>query len=125
VPNCAVSKNFPHDLKTYSAADALSANDFNSALKSVTTYAWLSAAGLFALYLYFVGAITFSVIKQESLSQQIKTVVSQTSREELKYLNLQKNLSEGNAQERGFIPAASISYVAPLGTFAWNVNAER
>jgi hypothetical protein len=111
--------------KISSASEAFSAGDFNTNLKMVTKYAWLSAIGLFACYLYFIGAITFSVIKQESLAQNIKETMSQISKEELKYLNFQKNLTEEFAKEKGFVVSDAVSYTAPLGAFAWNTEHAR
>lgn len=102
----------------------LSSGDINSTLTTVTRYAWFSAAGLFACYLYFIGAITFSVIKQEGLSQHIKSVLSQTSKEELAYLGTQRSLTEEYAKAQGFVAAStqSISYTVPASAFAWNFN---
>jgi hypothetical protein len=108
-----------------STAHALAVNDFNTTLRLITKYAWLSAAILFASYLYFVGAITFSVIKQASLAQSIKVTMSQTGKEELKYLALQKHLSASYAASKGFVSAPVIAYTVPTRSFAWNTNAAR
>lgn len=104
------------------ATDVLHMTDMNASLRAIAKYAWLSAGIFFASYLYFIGAITFSVIKQESLAQSIKTILSETSKEELKYLNAQKNLTEGYARQEGFVSASAISYTAPVSAFAWNLN---
>ena len=108
--------------KISTASGTLSMADMNSSLRTITKYAWLSAGVLFAAYLYFVGAITFSVITQEGLAQEIKTIISQTSKEELKYLHAQKKLSERYAFEAGFVSADAISYTAPVNAFAGNLD---
>jgi hypothetical protein len=108
-----------------STAHALATNDFNTTLKLVTKYAWMTAVILFGSYLYFVGAITFSVIKQASLAQSIKVTMSQTSKEELKYLELQKRLNASYAESAGFVHASTVSYAVPTRAFAWNFNAAR
>ncbi len=112
-----------HTIST--ASTALSISDMNSSLSTVTKYAWLTAGALFVCYLYFVGAITFSVIKQEGLAERIKTTVSETGKEELKYLTLQKTLTKQSAYEAGFVSASTIAYTAPAGSFAWNQNVRR
>lgn len=109
--------------KIESASTSIALGDLNGSLRSVTKYAWLCAGALFVLYLYFVGAITFSVIKQESLAQNIKSTISQMGKEELQYLNAQKALSEDAAQLQGFVSPHLISYTVPATTFAWNNNA--
>jgi hypothetical protein len=108
-----------------STTHTLTTTNFNTALRLTTKYAWMAAALLFVSYLYFVGAITFSVIKQASLAQSIKETVSQTSKEELRYLELQKRLNSGYAETNGFVSASVVSYAAPARSFAWNINAAR
>ena len=97
-------------------------HDINDTLKKVSTYAWCVAGLLFAGYLYFVGAITFSVIRQESIAQDIKTVVSEIGTEELRYLKLQKTLTESFALSQGFVSPETIAYTAPASAFAWNFD---
>ncbi len=96
--------------------------DINKALKSIATYAWIASGVLFVAYLYFVGAITFSVIKERGLQQETKTLISSMGQEELKYLGLQKNLTKEYAIERGFISAPTLSFATPQRAFAWNVG---
>ncbi len=101
---------------------AISSEDINHTLGTITRFAWLSALALFASYLYFIGAITFSVIKQESLAQNIKTYVTDMGKEELRYLELQKRLTAGYAIDQGFVTNAPIAYTVPASGFAWNIN---
>lgn len=103
----------------------LSLSDIHVSLRSVTTYAWMTAGVFFILYLYLVGAITFAVVKQESLAESMRTIVSQTGGEEQTYLTLQKGLTETYALQKGFVPAQSaqaITYAtASRSNFAWNI----
>lgn len=102
--------------------DTATFTDINSALKSVTFYTWIYAAVMFSCYLYFVGALTFSVIKENSLKEQIKTIVSSMSQQELAYLSKQKQLTEEYALKNGFVPASAISFASSQKSFAWNVG---
>lgn len=104
------------------ATETLSFADMNQSLKAITRYAWVAAGVCFVSYLYFVGAITFSVIKQESLAQNIKVLVSQMSKDELQYLQLQKRLTQQQAHSSGFVSPSMISYTVPASSFAWNSN---
>ena len=94
----------------------------NVALKRVTSYAWISAGVLFASYLYFVGAITFSVITEQSLQSGNKALISSTSRQELAYLNMEKTLTQSYASSTGLVAATALAYTAPRQAFAWNVG---
>ena len=97
--------------------------ELNTNLKTVTTYAWVSAGVLFAGYLYFVGAITFSVIKEQALQQNTKTLISTMSQEEVAYLNTQKSLTESYAiSSAGLVTASAIAFAAQKSAFAWNVG---
>lgn len=109
-------------LKNKIETTSIAMNDINATFAFISKYAWFSAGALFVCYLYFVGAITFSVIKQQGLANNIKTIVSETSKEELKYLNIQKGLTEIYAQEKGFVSPSLVSYTIPASTFAWNNN---
>lgn len=96
--------------------------DLNKTLKSITMYTWISAGVLFVGYLYFVGAITFSVIKERELQQDTKALISSMGSQELQYLSTQKNLTKEYAHQNGFIDAATISFATPAKAFAWNVG---
>lgn len=112
-----------NSIKNKIQSTTLSVSDLNMSLGTVTKYCWMAAGIFFITYLYLVGSITFAVIKQESLSQRIRTIVSQTSKEEQKYLNLQMNLTEGYAEAKGFISAQAaqvVTYATPSRNFAWN-----
>ncbi len=102
--------------------DTATVLDFNKALRSVALYAWISAGILFVAYLYFVGAITFSVIKEKGLKEDLKTLVSKMGEEEQRYLVAQKTLTESYALESGFVNPAQIAFALPKRALAWNVG---
>ncbi|HWC57758.1 MAG TPA: hypothetical protein VG621_02315 [Candidatus Paceibacterota bacterium] len=96
--------------------------DINKALKTVTTYAWVSAGVFFLCYIYVVGAITFSVVKERGLQQETTSLVSSIGQEELRYLSLQKTLTENYALALGFVPAQKVAFTTPQQAIAWNVG---
>lgn len=96
--------------------------DINKTIRSVTLYTWVTAGACFACYLYFVGAITFSVIKERALQQDTKTLVSNMGQAELSYLTLQKSLTKDYAARAGFIVQPVVSFAVPQKAFAWNVG---
>ncbi|MBP6904776.1 MAG: hypothetical protein KBB91_01825 [Candidatus Pacebacteria bacterium] len=102
--------------------DTAGFHDINKTLKSIALYSWVSVSVLFVGYLYFVGAITFSVIKERGLQEDTKTLVSRMGQEELAYLSSQKNLSAQYAQSAGFITADFVSFAPSQKAFAWNVG---
>lgn len=97
-------------------------HDINDMLKKVSTYAWCTAGLFFVCYLYFVGAITFSVVRQESIAEETKTIVSEIGKYELEYLKLQKGLTEEFAFSQGFVSPETIAYTVPASAFAWNFD---
>ncbi len=96
--------------------------DINKTLKSVTLYTWLASGVLFSCYVYFIGAITFSVIKERGLEEDKKTLISTIGEQELQYLNSQKTLTKDYAVQNGFVPAHLVSFASPQKAFAWNVG---
>lgn len=96
--------------------------DVNKTLKTIAVYSWMSAGVLFAGYLYFVGAITFSVITERGLQQDTKTLISKMGDQELAYLSSQKTLTEDYARSAGFITTPLISFAPSQKAFAWNVG---
>jgi hypothetical protein len=96
--------------------------DVNKTLKSITVYAWISAGVLFACYLYFVGAITFSVIQEKGLQQHTRELISSMGQQELQYLSVQKSLTKEYAAQIGFVPAQLVSFTTPQKALAWNVG---
>lgn len=96
--------------------------DINKTIRSVALYVWVGAGACFACYLYFVGAITFSVIKERELQQDTKTLVSSMGKEELAYLTFQKSLTKEYAVRAGYSTEPSIAFATPQKAFAWNVG---
>ena len=96
--------------------------DFNKALRTIGTYAWIGTGLLFVCYGYFVGSITFSIIKQQGTQSDIKAMISSMSKQELAYLNTQKTLTESYASTIGMVPANVVSFATPKRAFAWNVG---
>ncbi len=96
--------------------------DMNKTLRSLTVYTWIAAGVLFVSYLYFVGAITFSVIKERGLQQETKSLISSMGKEELAYLSAQKTLTKEYALQSGFVSATTVSFATPVRAFALNVG---
>lgn len=97
-------------------------HDFNKALRTIGTYAWIGTGVLFVSYIYFVGSITFSIVKQQATQSDIKSLISSMSKQELAYLNTQKTLTENYASELGMVRATVVSFATPKRAFAWNVG---
>ena len=91
-------------------------------LRTFSLYSWGVAGVLFAAYIYFVGAITFSIIMQKQLTQQNKVLVSAMGKQELAYLAKDKMLSKEYAIAQGLVPASSVAFVSAQRTFAFNVS---
>lgn len=96
--------------------------DMNRHIRTVLTYTWIGSGVLFACYLYFVGAITFSVVKQQELARDIKGRISSMSVQEFSYLSQEKNLTESYARAQGFVRAEKTAFAVPRRAFAWNVG---
>lgn len=104
--------------------ELVQAYDMNKTLRMIGTYAWIGAGVLFVSYIYFVGSITFSVIKQRGLEQANKGLISQMSKVELAYLNAQKDLTLDYASTLGLVQASAntVSFVSAGHAFAFNVG---
>lgn len=96
--------------------------DMNKALGMISTYAWIGTGVLFMCYVYFVGSITFSIVKQQGIQSTMKTLISSMSKQELAYLQTQKTLSADYAATIGMVPATVVSFATPKRAFAWNVG---
>ncbi len=96
--------------------------DINLYLQKSTRFLWISIGILFACYLYFIGAITFSIINQQSYNHQIKNLTSNMSQQEVVYLNLQKNLTKDLAISSGLVGPTNVSFATQQKAFAWNVG---
>ncbi len=96
------------------------ATDINKTIRSVAMYAWISAGVFFACYVYFVGAITFSVIEEKQLQQDTKTATSTIGEAELAYLTMQKSFTKDYALRAGFITEPVVAFTASQKAVAWN-----
>ena len=96
--------------------------EVDNTLGTVIRYTWIGIGVLFALYVYFVGAITFSVIAERDLSVKHKMLVSETSAQEFTYLAQQRNLTKAYGLANGYSAPIAVSYAAPERAFAWNVT---
>ncbi len=97
-------------------------SNLNKIVRGITTYMWLGTGMLFACYLYFIGSITFSVVKQKDIQNEIKLLISSIGKQELVYLQNQKKLTEEYASSLGLKSAKQITFSAPKKAFAWNVG---
>jgi hypothetical protein len=91
-------------------------------LGMVTRYAWIGTGLLFICYSYFVGAITFSVIKQQAIEQTTKSLISSMSIQENTYLQTQERLNEDYATTMGLVQSNAIAFATAKPAFAWNVG---
>ncbi len=84
---------------------------------------WVLMGITFASYVYFVGAITFSVIERQSIEQNVRELLSDISAQELEYLALDRELTKQEARSLGLSEAKELSFSARAAGFA--LNAER
>jgi hypothetical protein len=77
---------------------------------------------LFVCYSYFVGAITFSVIKQQALEQSTKSLISSMSIQESTYLQSQEQLNQDYATTIGLVQSNAVAFAVAKPAFAWNVG---
>ncbi len=108
--------------KIDSHVDAIASYDFNQAVRVMARTAWIGAGVLFVCYSYFVGAITFSVIKQQALEQGTKALISTMSDQERIYLQTQQGLTQDNAAALGLVKSATVAFATAQPALAWNVG---
>ncbi len=97
-------------------------NEYALLLRRATKYCFVGVGVLFAGYLYFVGAITFSVVERQGLEESTKTLASDISIQELHYLEKEKYLTKEVAYSMGLIEAPSLSFTTKQRAFAWNAG---
>lgn len=88
--------------------------------RRMTRSVWVVSGALFGLYLYFVGAITFSVIERQALEEATKTLASDISTQELRYFEKEKELTKSFGYSLGLVDAPTISFTAQHRSFASN-----
>lgn len=99
-----------------------SAPNMTKTLGSVSKYTWAISLVLLCSYIYFVGAITFSVVKQKSLASENKELISDMSKAEVAYLDHQRTLTEEYASSLGFVKDSKVAFSEAKRAFAWNVG---
>lgn len=79
----------------------------------------MSSIGLFAVYIYLVGSITFNVIARKSLENTVVALTSHVNELDLAYLNSINQLDKKYAESNGFVDShqpifatRNINYVA-------------
>lgn len=97
-------------------------NEYALLLRRATKYCFIGTGVLFGFYLYFVGAITFSVVERQALEESTKSLASDISVEELHYLEKEKGLTKEVAYSNGLIDAPSLSFTTKQSAFAWNAG---
>jgi hypothetical protein len=100
----------------------ISFNEYSLLLRRATKYCLIGTGALFACYLYFVGAITFSVVERQGLEESTKSLASDISVQELHYLEKEKHLTKEVAYSIGLIDAPSLSFTTKQRAFAWNAG---
>lgn len=94
----------------------------HASFKRVISALTIGVSVLFALYVYLVGALTFSVITQKNIQQQVKNTTSEMSRVELAYLAQEKSLTKEYAKSIGFVENPTIAYTDSTHGLALNTN---
>lgn len=98
------------------------AADYKTILKSGTRFFFIGSGVLFIGYLYFVGAVTFTVLHRRGLEQDLKLMTSDISRQELSFLDTQKTLTKEYAYSLGLVDPAHVSFTTPKRAVALNAG---
>ncbi|MDB5188730.1 MAG: hypothetical protein JWM92_328 [Candidatus Nomurabacteria bacterium] len=102
--------------------ESVPASDINRTLGVMMRYTWIGTGVLFVCYSYFVGAITFSVIKQQALEQNTKGLISSMGNQERIYLQTQQTLTENDAATIGLVKSPAVAFAVAKPALAWNVG---
>ncbi len=100
----------------------IEATDLNRTLRTLTRYTWIGTGVLFVCYSYFVGAITFSVIRQQALEQNTKGLISSMSTQERAYLQTQQAMTESYAASIGLVKGTAVAFATAKPALAFNVG---
>ena len=97
---------------------------FFNTLKGILRYGVFGIAGLFAGYLYLVGALTFSVIQQRELAESLHAKNSEISQSEISYLQKEKGMTKDFATNSlGLVHTTNIAYTQGASDTALAFNA--
>lgn len=83
---------------------------------------WALIGLVFASYLYFVGAITFSVIERQGLEQHVRELLSDISAQELRYLAIDRSLTRESAIALGLVESNHLTFSARNSNVAINAG---
>jgi hypothetical protein len=108
--------------KIDSHLDVIATFDGNKALRATIRYGLIGTGVLFICYSYFVGAITFSVIKQQALEQSTKGLISTMSNQERMYLQTQQGLTQESAAAVGLVQSTAVVFATAKPALAFNVE---
>lgn len=97
-------------------------NEYGVLLRRATKYCFIGTGVLFGFYLYFVGAITFSIVERQGLEESTRSLASDISMQELHYLAKEKVLTKELAYSIGLIDAPSLSFTTKQRAFVWNAG---
>lgn len=100
----------------------ISFNGYGLLFKKLTKLCFAGSAMLFFSYIYFVGAITFSVVERKGLEESTKLLASEISMQELTYLSYEKELTKSVGYSQGFVDAPSIVFTTQKRAVAWNAG---
>ena len=96
--------------------------DYEVILKKGIRFFLGASAVLFALYLYCVGAVTFTVLHRRTTEEAVKTSLSSISQDELSYLQKQKTLTKDYAYTQGFVDPAVVAFTSTKTAVAFNAG---
>jgi hypothetical protein len=102
--------------------ESVPVSDVNKTLGLMLRYTWIGTGLLFICYSYFVGAITFSVINQQAITQANKTLTSAMGNQENVYLQTQQQLNESYAAGIGLVKGTPVAFAVARPAVAWNVG---
>ena len=94
----------------------------HSVFKKIVSSLVVSVSGLFVIYLYLVGALTFSVIEQKNVEQNLKKTTSAMGTVELSYLGQERGLTKEYAHSLGFVDYSQVAYTDMTHGLAINSN---
>ena len=93
-----------------------------STFKRIVSALSVSVGVLFVGYIYLVGALTFSVIEQKNVEQNLKKTTAAIGNVELAYLATSRSLTKDYAKSLGFVETPQIAYTDMAHGLAINTN---
>lgn len=93
-----------------------------STFKRIVSALSVSVGVLFVGYIYLVGALTFSVIEQKNVEQNLKKTTAAIGNVELTYLATSRGLTKDYAKSLGFVESPQVAYTDMTHGLAINTN---